>query len=251
MTLLKIQRLHHEEANDRHVHQHPEGQFFIVNTGVVSVDIDNGRWIMPPGSMGWIPPNTQHGASMHGAMSGMSLYFSEAWSREHFPKAFKLVRLSPLLVALLDALAELNSNSPVAIYESYLRVFAHEFCRLPEQKLFLPMPYESRLLIMAKSLLTEPENSMTVDDWADHIGMSRRTLTRRFKAETGWSFVQWRQQMRLLVGLERLLAGESVTSVSIGLGYASVSSFIAVFSRYMGATPKSYLSNQGLLVRNN
>ena len=244
MTLLKIQRLLHEEANDRNFHQHPEGQFFIVNTGVVSVETENGRWVMPPGCIGWIPPNTGHGASMHGAMTGTSLYFSEEWSRDRLPDSLRLVRLSPLLISLLDAFAELTINSGAAVYESYLVVFAHEFCRLPEQKLFLPMPYEKRLLKMAKSLLIEPENSMTVGEWSHQIGMSRRTLTRQFKSETGWSFVQWRQQMRLLISLERLLAGESVTSISLSLGYTSVSSFIAVFSRYMGATPKNYLSKQ-------
>jgi AraC-like DNA-binding protein len=250
MTLLKIQHLIHEEVNERSFHHHPEGQFFIVNTGVVSVEIVSGRWIMPPGCIGWIPPGAQHGASMHGAMTGMSIYFGEAWSRDHLPDTFRLVRLSPLLISLLDAIAALNINSQAAIYESYLSVFAHEFCRLPEQKLFLPMPRDSRLLKMAKSLLIEPENSMTVDDWSHQIGMSRRTLTRRFKSETGWSFIQWRQQMRLLIGLEQLLNGKSVTSVSLGLGYTSVSSFIAIFNRYMGATPKNYLSQLNISSRN-
>jgi len=68
MTLLKIQRLLHEDANERNFHRHAEGQFFIVNTGVVSVETENGRWVMPPGCIGWIPPNAGHGASMHGSM---------------------------------------------------------------------------------------------------------------------------------------------------------------------------------------
>jgi AraC-like DNA-binding protein len=44
----------------------------------------------------------------------------------------------------------------------------------------------------------------TIDQWADRIGMARRTLTRRFTAETGLSFAQWRQQARLLKAVELL-----------------------------------------------
>ncbi|MHA7684447.1 helix-turn-helix domain-containing protein [Cupriavidus sp. PET2-C1] len=42
--------------------------------------------------------------------------------------------------------------------------------------------------------------------------------------------------------MERLVAGESVTTVAFGLGYASVSSFIALFRRYTGATPRACLA---------
>ena len=44
-------------------------------------------------------------------------------------------------------------------------------------------------------------------DWADSSGLSRRTLTRLFRRETGQSFSAWRQRVRLLEALARLGAG--------------------------------------------
>lgn len=70
--------------------------------------------------------------------------------------------------------------------------------------------------------------------------MTVRTAARRFVAETGMPFGRWRQQLRLLAALERLGAGESVTSVALDVGYEDVSAFIAAFKAAMGETPARY-----------
>ena len=59
-------------------------------------------------------------------------------------------------------------------------------------------------------------------------------------SETGLTFGQWRQQLRLLAALELLGAGESVTAVAFSVGYDDVSSFIAAFKAAMGVTPSRY-----------
>jgi AraC-like DNA-binding protein len=51
---------------------------------------------------------------------------------------------------------------------------------------------------------------------------------------------QWRQRLRVLLALPRLLAGEPVISVALSLGYDTPSAFIAVFKREMGVTPARY-----------
>nr|WP_268828294.1 helix-turn-helix domain-containing protein [Lysobacter gummosus] len=55
--------------------------------------------------------------------------------------------------------------------------------------------------------------------------------------------MQWRQRTRLMRALERLAAGEAVTAVTLDLGYDSVSAFIAMFRRHLGATPTQYLKS--------
>ncbi|TKR55717.1 AraC family transcriptional regulator [Allopusillimonas ginsengisoli] len=65
-------------------------------------------------------------------------------------------------------------------------------------------------------------------------------MTRRLVAETGFSFTEWRQRVRLLKALERLVAGRSVTAVALDLGYDNVSTFIALFKRIFGVTPGRY-----------
>jgi AraC-like DNA-binding protein len=54
------------------------------------------------------------------------------------------------------------------------------------------------------------------------------------------SFRAWRQQLRLLRGLELLAAGAPVTRVALDLGYESTSAFTAMFRRVLGTTPTAY-----------
>jgi len=78
--------------------------------------------------------------------------------------------------------------------------------------------------------------------------MARRTLTRRFAAETGLSFMQWRQQARLLKGVELLSLHEPVTAAALTVGYSSVSAFIEAFRKHFGCTPARFFeAGEGLL----
>ncbi|MGV2904749.1 helix-turn-helix domain-containing protein, partial [Achromobacter sp. AGC25] len=76
---------------------------------------------------------------------------------------------------------------------------------------------------------------------ASSAGMSRRTFTRLFRAQTGVSVAAWRQQVCLLAAIERLSQGQAVTRVALDLGYASPSAFTSAFRRTMGDTPTRYM----------
>jgi AraC-like DNA-binding protein len=80
-----------------------------------------------------------------------------------------------------------------------------------------------------------------LDTAAAEAGMSRRTFTRLFRAQSGVSFGEWRQQVCLLAAIERLSMGQPVTHVALDLGYASPSAFAAAFRRVLGETPSQYV----------
>jgi AraC-like DNA-binding protein len=67
-------------------------------------------------------------------------------------------------------------------------------------------------------------------------------LARLFQQELAMSFNAWRQQVRLMEALPRLLAGDSVQNVAQSLGYGSARAFSAMFSRLLGENPSDYLS---------
>lgn len=110
----------------------------------------------------------------------------------------------------------------------------------PEVPLSLPMPMDARLLKIARALSERPDDGRRLDDWAAWAGIAPRTLTRRFLAETGFSFTEWRQRLRLLRALELLAAGKPVGAIALDLGYDNVSAFIALFRRTFGVTPGQY-----------
>lgn len=104
----------------------------------------------------------------------------------------------------------------------------------------LPMPTDPRLLRIANALADRPADSRSLDAWADWAGITPRTMSRRFVTETGFTFTQWRQRIRLTRALELLASGAAVTTVALDLGYDNPSAFIALFKRTYGVTPAAW-----------
>ena len=57
------------------------------------------------------------------------------------------------------------------------------------------------------------------------MGVSRRTLTRRFREEAGLSFGTWRRRVRLLEALTRQAEGIGMHEVAAAVGYRSPRAF--------------------------
>jgi AraC-like DNA-binding protein len=104
------------------------------------------------------------------------------------------------------------------------------------------MPEDRRLQSICLALLQKPDHLNTLEDWAQQVGASSRTLARLFQQQLKMTFNDWRQQLRLMEALPRLLAGESVQSVAQDLGYGSARAFSAMFRRLLGENPRQYLN---------
>lgn len=85
--------------------------------------------------------------------------------------------------------------------------------------------------------------ALTLEAISEFAGLSPRTLTRRFHAETGQSPMQWvggarvRQAQELLETTDRTVDG-----ISAQVGFPSPSSFRVQFARTVGVTPGAYRS---------
>ncbi|WP_229359877.1 helix-turn-helix domain-containing protein [Ferrimonas aestuarii] len=85
----------------------------------------------------------------------------------------------------------------------------------------------------------------TLTQMAQNIGASSKTISRLFKAETGMSYQQWRQQWRLLKAIKLLSQGLAVIDVAHQLGFSSDSAFIASFKKLTGQTPLAFINSSG------
>ncbi|MBK8096184.1 MAG: AraC family transcriptional regulator [Planctomycetes bacterium] len=72
---------------------------------------------------------------------------------------------------------------------------------------------------------------------AGGIGISSRTLERRFRGETGMSFGAWRRHARMQFALRGLAEGQPIDAVARATGYDSASAFIAAFATVFGISP--------------
>lgn len=85
------------------------------------------------------------------------------------------------------------------------------------------------------------DRRVTVDEMARHAMMSRRNFTRRFRAETGTSPLQWLLIQRVLRARRLLETTElSVGRIAIECGFGSALSLRDHFTREVGATPAAY-----------
>jgi AraC-like DNA-binding protein len=104
----------------------------------------------------------------------------------------------------------------------------------------LPLPADPRLRTLCHAQQANPDSRTSLQQWADRLDVSERTLSRLFVLQTGLTFRLWRQRLRLLTALPMLERGERVTDAALACGYESLSAFIAAFREQFGATPGEF-----------
>jgi AraC-like DNA-binding protein len=180
---------------------------------------------------------------MRGPVTMLNAFFVPDAARvAGLPGDCRVLGVSPLLQNLLMEAVDLPP-----LYDLHARagkimsLLLDEIAAMPSLSLNTPLPKEPRLARLCRHLIDHPSLSVDVNKMAADAGLSRRTFTRLFRAQTGVSFAEWRQQACLLAAINRLGNGESVTRVALDLGYSSPSAFTALFRRVLGAAPSHYL----------
>ncbi|WP_098496289.1 helix-turn-helix domain-containing protein [Collimonas sp. PA-H2] len=224
-------------------HSHTRGQLIAANSGLLTIDTDQERLVVPPSHAIWVPPGHPHSLRSHGPFDGWSVYVAAA--QVQLPARALVIQVSALLrAAVLRAAGWSAALQLEAAQARVLAVILDEIVALPGEKLALPLPTERRLKKIAQAIADDPADNRTLLQWAQWAAIAPRTLTRRFAAETGMPLSEWRQRARLLRALELLAAGKPVTSIALELGYDSLSAFIAMFRRALGVSPSKYLSEK-------
>ena len=85
------------------------------------------------------------------------------------------------------------------------------------------------------------DSKFRVDELADEVGMSRRTLHRKLSAVANLTVNDFIRQYRLKRGLELLHQGHNVSETAYMVGYESPAYFSTVFREFFGKTPTEYL----------
>ncbi len=112
---------------------------------------------------------------------------------------------------------------------------------------FSPQKRHGDQIITAAQQIMETEyrTSLSIEQLAARLGLSDRSLKRRFKQATGDSPIVYLQRLRVEDARRRLSeTDESVEEISYAVGYESVGFFRTVFKRHTGAGPQNYRKNQ-------
>lgn len=223
-------------------HAHPWGQLIYCSAGVMTVWTEAGSWVAPPHWAVWAPAGVAHQIRFAGACALRTLYL-RADLAESLPGDCAVMRTSALLRELILRTVELqmlDERDPT--HRAMAELVVAELARHDAAPFDLPAPTSSAAR-KAAELLDGDAAPPGTPALARAVGLSARTLERRFLAETGLSVAAWARQARLLKGLNRLAEGEAVKVVADACGYASPSAFVAAFRAAFGTTPGRYFAD--------
>ncbi|OCX64653.1 hypothetical protein BFP70_11620 [Thioclava sp. SK-1] len=226
-------------------HSHPRDQLLHALSGVVDVSTEQGNWRVPPETALWIPAGCVHAVEMLGPVRMRSVYVKAGHVTPatglRTPQVPRVVSMSPLARALvLETIGIGNRDCLDRREQLVLDLLLHEIPRLPEQPLALPLPRDPRLLRLCQAFIADPCAQVSLDGWAAQAAMSRRSLSRHFRQETGLTLDRWRQQACVMAALPRLVRGDPITQIALDLGYDSPAAFTTMFRRLLGVGPRAY-----------
>jgi AraC-like DNA-binding protein/mannose-6-phosphate isomerase-like protein (cupin superfamily) len=222
-------------------HAHLSDQLIYATSGVMEVAADQSLWLIPPQFAVWIPARVRHSIRMSGAVSMRSVYLRPGLARG---KACAVIHVAPLLRELIVEAVRIGNLKTRSKSDAAFRdVLVAQIGKASPVPTALPMPSDARAMSFALAIVSEPGGRRTLDAQCRDAGVSARTMQRIFRREVGTDFATWRRQARLMKAVEMLAAGRSIKEVSFAVGYRQASTFMAMFRRTFGLTPKAWISS--------
>ncbi|WP_186293490.1 AraC family transcriptional regulator [Vibrio harveyi] len=231
--------------HDSGMHEHKKGQLLYAPQGCMTFALDNSICTLPPTKAVWIPPHTSHRAVMTNVVAYRSLYFD--CSKYSCPDDIVMVEVNDLLKALIEKMALWEWDIEETKTQATSALFWEEFYQAKQFEFSLPLPSDRRLTGFRKAMTKGDFIAPELNQLSQTVGASSKTITRLFKAETGMSYQDWRQQWRLLKAIELLCEERQVSDVAHCLEFSSDSAFIAFFKKQTGQTPLSFMKHRSLL----
>jgi AraC-like DNA-binding protein len=217
-------------------HSHAFHELLWNERGASTAVVGSRVWTITPSLGLWMPAGTPHsGSAIAGTWCRAGFFgFAAVPSISATPVG---VEITPLLRLLLERLAdpELPAKSREVTEAMVLDVLSPS-----SHELLLLMPTSELLRPIADAVRDDPGDQRTLTDWAARLGVSARTISRAFNAETGTSFARWVAAVRAQHAVELLARGWEVDVVAEEVGYRSASAFGAAFRRTTGLTPGAF-----------
>ena len=145
---------------------------------------------------------------------------------------------------LFDALAAGRVQSPLEMEEpaiALLQAVVNSAYGVSRRRLSRPVSPRVRDSVeyVRHFIARRPEDRSTLAELASAIDLSPFHLCREFHALTGATISSYRTELRLRGSLERVAAGEDLTTIALSQGFVSHSHFTQAFRRLFGTTPSS------------
>lgn len=219
--------------------RHDWGEFVYCYSGITELRTGGQVLIAPPHMAFWIPSGFDQVGYNRRATVHISVYVDNALCPA-MPAEPASLQVTPLLRAMLDTL-ERTQYTGAAAQDRLLRVMVDEMERCTAGDSFLPDSDDPALRRLLAALHDRPADRRSTAELARAFGLSERTLVRRCTRDLGMPLTEWRNRLRVVRAVALLQDGESVEAVALDLGYATASTFIAMFKSVTGESPARYV----------
>lgn len=201
------------------------------------VETLDSNYLVPPATALFLPTDVPHTVCMDGPVAMRELFLREDAAGQVGDQP-KVIAVSGLLREMVIAICAepIEWQSKGRGYHLAALVL-DEIARSTPLQMRLPLPRDPRLRRVVSALLGRPGDNRGLEGWGEVANASSRTLARLFRAQTGLSFRQWRQQARLAEALSALTTGMQPTKAAAIAGFDSVPAFGVAFRQFFGMTP--------------
>lgn len=222
-------------------HEHASDQLIYASSGVMEVAVGRSLWLIPPQFALWIAAHVRHSIRMPGAVAMRTLYVRPGLARN---KSTAVLHVTPLLRELIVEAVRLgNIKTRTKEHAAFGSVLVAQIDKASPIPTMLAMPSDARARSLAALVITNPKSSRKMSDQCREIGVSVRTIQRIFHREVGTDFETWRRQARLMKAVELLASGRRIKEVAFAVGYRQASTFVEVFRRSFGETPRAWVAS--------
>jgi len=168
-------------------HAHAWHQVVYAISGGLTVAVEGRSLVISPEQAVWLPTGLRHRV---GSLLGAE--FRSLWIAEDvgggLPASPTVFGVSPLLRALIIEAANIEGHEDDDGYAGRVTVLILDQLRRARPLAgALPWPRDSALVALCQTLYGDPADRRGPKEWGRELGMSGRTLARRFEVDLGMS----------------------------------------------------------------
>ncbi len=200
----------------KHFHEHNRWELMFIYSGSCTLYVGDEIYMLNPGGLALIPPGMAH-MTTYLAGSDHTRYVLYFNGNE------------------LDWIADDSSQDIESIFHK------HPVIHIPERRL----DYISSIIQKVIEYIIENYNSdITMADTAELFNMSESSLSKKFKAFTGFRFREYLINVRTHAAADLLVnTSLSITEIADKCGFADSNTMAGTFKKIMGEAPGSYRKN--------
>ncbi|MCB9545733.1 MAG: helix-turn-helix transcriptional regulator [Myxococcales bacterium] len=229
-------------------HAHRRHQLLYARSGTLHLEVEGARWLLPPARAAWIGGGVEHRVDAPGPVALRTVYVDPSLGGPAVACCvFAVSDLARELILLATRFGPADPPSPLraAVFATLVGLCAEwTAAPLPWHLPVARSPAIGRAMAFAHAHL---DGALDHAAAAQAAGLSVRSLSRHFAAETGMTWRRYVLTARMLHAMELLGAPDArVSEVALAVGYDSFAAFSHAFRGFTGESPSAWRARAGV-----